>query len=53
MPKSVKNVALWKRLDVLNRQHNVEWYWVKGHSGDSGNEMADTLANQAMDNIQQ
>jgi ribonuclease HI len=51
--KSVKNVALWKRLDVLNQQHNVEWYWVKGHSGDSGNEMADTLANQAMDNIQQ
>ena len=51
--KSVKNVALWKRLDVLNRQHNVEWRWVKGHSGDSGNEMADTLANQAMDNIQQ
>ena len=51
--KSVKNVVLWKRLDVLNQQHNVEWYWVKGHSGDSGNEMADTLANQAMDNIQQ
>ena len=51
--KSVKNVALWKRLDVLNQQHNVEWHWVKGHSGDSGNEMADTLANQAMDNIQQ
>ena len=51
--KSVKNVALWKRLDVLNQQHNVEWRWVKGHSGDSGNEMADTLANQAMDNIQQ
>jgi ribonuclease HI len=51
--KSVKNVVLWKRLDVLNQQHNVEWHWVKGHSGDSGNEMADTLANQAMDNIQQ
>ena len=50
--KSVKNVVLWKRLDVLNQQHNVEWHWVKGHSGDSGNEMADTLANQAMDNIQ-
>jgi len=51
--KSVKNVALWKRLDVLNQQHNVKWHWVKGHSGDSGNEMADTLANQAMDNLQQ
>ncbi len=49
--KPVKNVALWKRLDALNEQHNVDWYWVKGHSGDIGNDMADELANQAMDEL--
>jgi ribonuclease HI len=49
--KPVKNVELWQRLDKLNQQHNVDWYWVKGHSGDEGNEMADLLANQAMDEL--
>ncbi|MEO1939126.1 ribonuclease HI [Candidatus Thioglobus sp.] len=49
--KPVKNVALWKRLDGLNEQHNVDWYWVKGHSDDEGNDMADELANQAMDEL--
>ena len=47
--KTVKNVDLWKRLDQMNEKHTVTWYWVKGHSGDFGNEMADLLANQAMD----
>ncbi|MBE8189790.1 MAG: ribonuclease HI [Candidatus Thioglobus sp.] len=47
--KSVKNVELWKRLDELNQKHQISWHWVKGHSGDEGNEMADLLANQAMD----
>jgi len=49
--KPVKNVDLWQRLDVLNIQHNVHWHWVKGHSGDKGNDIADELANQAMDQI--
>ncbi|MBC8493700.1 MAG: ribonuclease HI [Candidatus Thioglobus sp.] len=49
--KPVKNVDLWQRLDALNATHNVHWHWVKGHSGDKGNEMADELANQAMDEI--
>jgi ribonuclease HI len=49
--KPVKNVDLWQRLDVLNASHTVHWHWVKGHSGNEGNEMADKLANQAMDNI--
>ncbi|SMN10591.1 Ribonuclease HI [uncultured Candidatus Thioglobus sp.] len=48
--KPVKNADLWQRLDVLNQQHQVNWRWVKGHSGDVGNDMADLLANQAMDN---
>ncbi|ABL02145.1 ribonuclease H [Candidatus Ruthia magnifica str. Cm (Calyptogena magnifica)] len=49
--KPVKNIDLWQRLDVLNNQHNVTWHWVKGHSGDKGNDMADALANLAMDKI--
>ncbi|MBT3277125.1 ribonuclease HI [Candidatus Thioglobus sp.] len=49
--KPVKNVDLWQRLDKLNATHTVHWHWVKGHSGDEGNEMADELANQAMDQV--
>ncbi len=49
--KPVKNVDLWQRLDALNATHTVHWHWVKGHSGDVGNEMADELANQAMDSM--
>ena len=47
--KPVKNVDLWQQLDALNATHTVHWHWVKGHSGNEGNEMADELANQAMD----
>ena len=46
--KDVKNVDLWKKIDELNFQHNIEWKWVKGHSGDTGNDMADELANLAI-----
>jgi len=49
--KPVKNVDLWQQLDKANERHNVHWHWVKGHSGDEGNEMADLLANLAMDSI--
>ncbi|AYQ57165.1 Ribonuclease HI [Bathymodiolus thermophilus thioautotrophic gill symbiont] len=49
--KPVKNADLWQQLDKLNQKHQVNWRWVKGHSGDKGNDMADLLANQAMDNI--
>ena len=49
--KPVKNADLWKKLDHFNQKHSVNWHWVKGHSGDKGNDMADLLANQAMDNI--
>jgi len=47
--KSVKNKDLWQRLDEAVKRHNVEWQWVKGHSGHEGNERADDLANRAMD----
>jgi ribonuclease HI len=44
--KPVKNVDLWQRLDALAQAHQVQWYWVKGHAGDPGNERADALANR-------
>ena len=46
----VKNADLWKRLDALVSQggHQIEWRWVRGHSGDVGNEKADALANQGV-----
>lgn len=47
--KPVKNKDLWQRLDVAVQQHNIDWQWVKGHSGHEGNERADDLANRAMD----
>ena len=47
--KPVKNKDLWQRLDATVKEHDVEWQWVKGHSGDEGNERADELANRAMD----
>ncbi len=43
--KPVKNVELWQELDTELGRHDVVWAWVKGHSGDAGNERADQLAN--------
>lgn len=42
--KPVKNQDLWIRLDPLLAQHEIEYIWVKGHSGDPGNERCDALA---------
>lgn len=50
--KPVKNVDLWQRLDAATQKHEIEWIWVKGHSGDEGNELADELANLAIDEMQ-
>jgi ribonuclease HI len=47
----VKNVDLWQRLDELAARHDIEWAWVRGHTGDEGNEIADTLANEAIDEM--
>ena len=46
----VKNAELWRRLDELvsTSGHQIEWRWVKGHSGDPGNERADMLANKGV-----
>lgn len=46
--KPVANADLWQKLDELVSQHEVHWRWVKGHSGDEGNERADDLANRGV-----
>ncbi len=47
--KPVKNKDLWGRLLAATERHEVDWRWVKGHSGNPGNERADRLANKGMD----
>lgn len=47
----VKNADLWQALDALAARHQIEWVWVKGHAGHEGNERADKLANQGVDEI--
>ena len=47
--KPVKNQDLWQRLDVAAARHQIDWRWVKGHSGDIGNENADRLANKGLE----
>jgi len=42
--KNVKNVDLWKKLNTLSNFHDIEWKWVKAHSGNPMNNMADKLA---------
>ncbi len=45
----VKNADLWKRLEQLVSRHDMEWIWVKGHSGHDGNDRADALANRGVE----
>ncbi|OHV11890.1 ribonuclease HI [Kushneria phosphatilytica] len=47
--KPVKNAELWQALWDQTERHDIEWHWVKGHSGHQENERADRLANEAMD----
>ena len=47
--RPVKNRDLWQRLDELALRHEIEWRWVKGHSGHAENERVDALANKAID----
>lgn len=46
--KPVKNADLWQLLEEVMKPHDVEWHWVKGHSGHPENERADELARQGM-----
>ena len=49
--KPVKNQDLWQALDAAVGQHEVEWNWVRGHTGVAGNEEADALANRGIDEL--
>lgn len=49
----VKNVELWQALDAEVNKHQVHWHWIKGHTGNPGNEKADELANRGVELIKQ
>ena len=49
--KPVKNMDLWQQLDEETRRHQVKWHWIKGHAGHTENELADALANRAIDEL--
>ena len=49
--KPVKNQDLWQRLDEEAARHEINWHWVKGHSGHPENERADQLANRGIDEL--
>lgn len=49
--KPVKNQDLWQQLDQEVQRHSIRWQWIKGHSGHRENELADQLANQAIDEL--
>ncbi len=49
--KPVKNAELWQELDAEAARHEIDWHWVKGHSGHRENEIADQLANRGIDEL--
>lgn len=49
--KPVKNSDLWKLLEEQTKRHQVEWHWVRGHTGHRENELADQLANRGIDEL--
>lgn len=49
--KPVKNQDLWQRLDELASKHDIDWHWVRGHTGHPENERADALANRGIDEL--
>jgi ribonuclease HI len=49
--KPVKNEDLWRALDAEVSCHQVEWHWVRGHTGHPENELADQLANRGIDEL--
>jgi ribonuclease HI len=42
--KDVKNRELWEELWKLSQEHDIQWKWIKGHSGHPENERCDELA---------
>lgn len=46
--KEVKNLDLWMQLDELLPRHQLDWEWVRGHSGHPENDRVDELARKAI-----
>ena len=51
--EAIKNLELWQELDKQVASHKIEWHWVKGHSGDVYNEIADELARGGIDIVKE
>lgn len=49
--KPVANADLWQQLDAVCAEHDVDWHWVRGHTGHPENERADQLANRGIDQL--
>lgn len=49
--KPIKNADLWESLDEQAKRHQITWHWVRGHSGHVENELADKVANEAIDTL--
>jgi ribonuclease HI len=49
--KPVKNQDLWQALEEAAARHEINWNWVRGHTGVPGNEEADALANRGIDEL--
>ena len=49
--KPVKNIELWQRLDAARAPHEIDWIWVKGHSGHVENERVDELARSEIEKM--
>ena len=45
--QKVKNVELWKELNIISKKHKIKWNWVKAHAGNTFNEEVDKLAKKA------
>lgn len=50
---AIKNIDLWRELDELSQEHEIEWGWVKGHSGIDENERCDELASMAIEEVRE
>lgn len=47
----VKNIELWQKLQQEMEKHDIIWNWVKGHSDNEGNNIADRLAVEAREKV--
>lgn len=48
----VANMDLWQRILAAEKRHQVNWHWVRGHSGNAENERVDQLATQAREALE-